>query len=29
MAYWMIRRKALKANINPAESELGSTPGKE
>ena len=29
MAYWMIRRKALEANTNPAESELGSTSGKE
>jgi hypothetical protein len=25
LAYWMIRRKALTANANPAESELGST----
>jgi amino acid transporter, AAT family len=29
IAYWMIRRKALEANSNPDESELGFEPGKE
>jgi AAT family amino acid transporter len=29
LAYWMIRRKALEANSNPAESEFGFKPGKE
>jgi amino acid transporter, AAT family len=29
LAYWMIRRKALVANANPAESELGSTSAKQ
>jgi AAT family amino acid transporter len=29
IAYWMIRRKALEANINPAERALSFTPGKE
>jgi hypothetical protein len=29
IAYWMIRRKALEASLNTAESELGSTLGKE